>query len=99
MDYYDKYSSMNEEKLLDEIEELNKRLFKIRGNSPIRSQLLDMIHTAENFYREFQSTRRVKLENTVINIGEIESSVNTPEYSSIEVLNILVTGYTKGLNK
>lgn len=97
MDYYIKYASMNEDELLDEIEMLNKKIFKIRTNHTIRSQMLDMLHTAEGFYKEAQLKKRVSKDDEIIEIGSITSDVIELEYSSQELLNILVTEYTQGI--
>jgi len=96
MDYYVKVSNLSEDELLVEIERINKMLFKA-NNSSTRSQLQDMLRTAEAAYQEAMFIRRVKNEDTVIEIGSIESSVKEPDYTKKELLDVIVTGYTKGL--
>jgi len=96
MDFYIKYSEMSEDELLTEIEMLNKKLFKYKGGPEIRNQLLNMIQTAESFYREQMMMKRIKKEDTVLEIGTIESSVTEEMYSDKELLEFLVTSYYKG---
>lgn len=89
---------MDEDALLDEIEMLNKKLFKIRSNQSIRQQILDMLRTAEGFYKEAQMKKRLSKGDEIIEIGSIQSTVSEPEYTNEELLNIIVTEYTQGIS-
>lgn len=98
-DYYNHVYSLSEEKLSDEIEGLNKKLMRISASSPMFNQLMDMLETAQMAYGEIQMKRRVKVEDTVLDIGTIESTEHTPDYSTDDILTVLVQGYTKKDNK
>lgn len=96
MDYYVKYHEMDEDKLLDEIEVLNKRAFKIR-NSALRNQLLDMIKVAQEAYKEKQYVKKFKdAKDEVIEIGSIESEIVRTDYTKEELLVAIVDAYRKG---
>ena len=100
MDYYIKVINMNEEQLHSEIESINKKLFKMKNRSnPMSQQLLGMLDTARSALNDIMAAKRIKKEDTVINIGEIESSVIKQDYSNEELVNILVTEYTKNIKK
>jgi hypothetical protein len=92
MDYYLKYVNMDEEKLLDEIEMLNKKMFKV-SSGPIRQQLLQMAQAAEAQYKEIQMKRRIKKEDTVLEIGNIESVETNTDYTKEELVNVTVQAY------
>ena len=44
MDNFDRYQKLNEDDLIDEIQKLNKRLFKIKPSNPMFNQLKNLIH-------------------------------------------------------
>ncbi len=95
-DYYDRVHSMTEDKLVTEIEELNKKIAKIKNpNTVMFDQLVSMLGIAQDAYQEIMIKRRIKAEDTVLNIGEIQGDVYQPDYSDEIVLDILVQGYTK----
>jgi HJR/Mrr/RecB family endonuclease len=95
MDYYFKVQAMDEKDLLDEIEKIHKMLFK-SNPGPMANQLQDMLATVQDAYRDMQYTRRIKKEDSVLEIGTIEESVNEKSYSDTELVNIMVTSYTQG---
>jgi hypothetical protein len=97
-DYYAYVNELEEEKVVAEIEKLNRKLFAINPTSPMHGQILDMLNTAESAYQDIQYKRRIKSEDSVINIGEIESVVTEPDYNKAELLDAIVTSYTKNLN-
>jgi translation initiation factor 2B subunit (eIF-2B alpha/beta/delta family) len=95
MDYYSHIYSLTEDKLIQEIENLNKRLFKINPGSAMYNQLLDMINTAQTAHAEMQYVRRVKdTSDKIIEIGEVTEHIVTPDYSSEELLIAVVEQYT-----
>jgi hypothetical protein len=98
-DYYAYVNELEEEKVVAEIEKLNKKLFRLNTSSPMYSQLLDMLSTAESAYQDIQYKRRIKSEDSVINIGEIESVVTEPDYNKAELLDAIVTSYTKNFTE
>ena len=96
MDYYYKVTNMTEEQLVKEIEALNKRLFKMPNVTAMQQQMMQMLETAQMAYNDLQMVKRVKKEDTVLEIGTVDSEVIEPDYSNEELVNILVTGYTQG---
>lgn len=92
-DYYGHLQGLSEDKLHDEIRKLYDRLFKTSQTSAVYQQLLSMLDMAEQAVQEHMYKRRVKTEDTVIEIGQIESKVNHIDYSKTELLNIMVNEY------
>lgn len=96
MDYYEKVHNMKEDKLHEEVKKINDQLFKTSTSSPIYNQLLSMLDTAQSALDEKMLISRIKEQkDTVVNIGEIESTVIEPDYSREEILNAVVTAYTQ----
>ena len=91
------FEQMNPEKLLDKIQELNKRLFKMNTHSPMYSQMRGIISEAQAVYQEHLALSRFESMNEerdeVINIGDIESEVYTPNYGDNTVLDTVVQSY------
>jgi hypothetical protein len=96
IDYYDKVQAMNEEQLMTELDSLDKKLFKLNPGSAMYDQLLTMRETVDFAIREQMMKRRVKTEDTVLDIGTIESTIDEPEYNKSDIVSILVHNYTKG---
>lgn len=95
MDYYIHIQQLSEEKLIAEIERINKKLFMLRGESPMHSQLLSMLEIAQTALAEQNYVRRIKdTSDSVIEIGEVEEHIVTPDYSSDELLLAVVEQYT-----
>ena len=94
-DYYDYVNGLNESKLVAEMEKLNKRLFKTNANSPVYTQLLNMIDMASDAYQDILYSQRIKTEDTVMNIGETEHVEYTPDYTKEEIVNAYLEVYTK----
>ena len=89
------------EELIEEVEKLDKQLWKLQPNTPIYSQVLDWRHMADTTLKEkymIASAQAKKLPNSeIIEIGTIDKEEYTPDYSSDEVLNNVVESYTKTL--
>lgn len=98
-DYYSKVYELSEDKLVAEIERLNKQLFKINATSPIYNQLIDMINIANNAYDELSFKKRTPIEDKIIEIGTVEQETFTPDYSKDVLLNAVVQQYRKGVKK
>ena len=98
-DYYTKLLELNEEKLVLEIENLTKRLLKVSPSSPIYTQLRGYLDQAQSEYRDRQYARRIKTEDSVLDIGEMESVEYTPDYSKKEIIEELVKTYTEGVSR
>ena len=62
-------------------------------SGPMRDQMMLVINQAQQAYQEMQIKKRVKLEDTVMDIGTIESEVLETNYDDGELLNILVQSY------
>lgn len=97
-DFYSKINSLSEDKLVAEIERLNKQLFKINAASPIYYQLVDMINVANQAYDEMLYRKRFKdtAESKIIEIGKVEEEVFVPDYNKDMLLNAVVQQYKKG---
>jgi hypothetical protein len=95
MDFYAHVYTLSEDKLIAEIEKLNKQLFKLNPSSPMYNQLLNMIDTARNAHAEMIYASRFKnQEDKIIEIGTIEEHIVTPDYSKQELLLAIVEQYT-----
>lgn len=95
MDYYIHIQQLSEDKLIAEIERINKKLFMLRGDSPMYNQLLSMLEIAQTALAEQNYVRRIKdTSDSVIEIGEVEEHIVTPDYSSAELLLAVVEQYT-----
>lgn len=94
-DYYNHVMSLSEDKLVLEIDKLTKRLLATSPTSPVASQLQGMLDMANQAYQDSLFASRVKKEDTVIDIGEMESVDYIPEeYSKDELIIEIVRGYT-----
>ena len=97
------FEQMDSSKLLDTIQTLNKRLFKINQSSPMFRQMLNIIEEGQAVYREQLAINRYDAANeereTVINIGDVTSEVYTPDYANNTVLSHVVSMYTQELKK
>lgn len=95
MDYYSHIYGLSEDKLVAEIEKLNKKLFSINPSSAMYNQLLDMLNVAQTAHGEMQYVRRIKdTSDKIIEIGEVSEHIVTPNYSSDELLVAVVEQYT-----
>lgn len=92
------FEQMEPGKLLDKIQELNKKLFNVNQQSPVFNQLRGIIQEAQLVYSEHLAIERYDQQNeqrdSVINIGEIESEVYTPNYGEGNpILDVVVSSY------
>ena len=95
-DYYDKTHSLSQDKLHQEIRRINDQLAKTKQSSPVFDQLLNMLETAQGALDEKMAVERAKNQkDSAINIGSIESTVIEPDYDRDEILDAVVTAYTK----
>lgn len=96
----EQFEQMGPEKLLDKITELNKRLFKMNQRSPMYNQMRAIIQEAQTVYQEGLMMAKFEAQeadrNDIIEIGEIESEVYTPDYDDKVVLDTVVKSYTGG---
>lgn len=103
MDYIANLYNMNDDKLSQEIMNLNKKLARVNSVSPIYGQILEMIDTAEAVRRERMLSSKFSEEDkvdSVIEIGTVDSVVYTPVYSQEEFLEVVAKMYLdKGKQK
>lgn len=96
-DFFDKVQNMDSDKLFEEIKSLNEKLFKMSENSPMRHQVMDMINVCNQRQSDLMAHQIEELDKTpdILDIGEIESVVYTPEYSEQDLLTTLSNFYTQ----
>jgi len=96
-DYYDQVNAMSEDKIIQEIERLTKALYKMDPGSSIYDQVQDMLLVAQEAQQDKMYLRRYKdtPADQALEIGTISGEVTEIDYSKEELLNIMVTGYTK----
>jgi hypothetical protein len=96
-DYYAKIHSMPEDKLVQELDKLNKQIMKINPNSPIYQQVLSMLTMAQEAYSEIAIRSRIKPEESkIVEIGTIEEQVLMPDYDKATLINAVIEQYRKG---
>lgn len=96
MDYIATLYSMNEDKISQEITNIHKKLSRVKSSSPVYSQLLDMLQTAETIRREKMFVSALKPEDkkdSAIEIGSVDSVVYTPIYSQEDFLQVVASMY------
>lgn len=99
-DYYQKLTTLSEPDLMSEIKRIQDRLFKLSPEHPMFAQLQDMMAMATQQHQEMMYMSRNKdLKDEVLEIGEMESTDYTPDYTNQELLNITVDSYTENKAK
>jgi hypothetical protein len=102
MDYIANLYSMSDDKLSQEIMNLNKKLSRVNSVSPIYAQILAMINNAEAVRYERMLSSKFTEEDkkdTVIEIGSVDSVVYTPIYSQEDFLEVVAKMYLNKGNK
>lgn len=98
-DYWEKLQNSKEEDVLEEIKKLHDKYFKLREHSPVRNQIKNMLDMAQSRYHDLQIYRREEAlaekegENSVIEIGQIDSVEYVPDYTKEEILTHLSRFY------
>lgn len=93
MDQWQRFESMSHEKLMDEMQNLNKKLFKLRPGSPMYSQMKDVISMASQIYRDKLMVSSISEDATkIIDIGEVDSDHGQPNYGA-DTVDIEVESY------
>ena len=100
-DYWEKIQEMDSDKLFEEIKKLNDKLYKMDQNSPMFQQVRGMLDMCSERQSDLMA---IIIENNdktpdVLEIGEIESVVYTPEYSEQELITTLSNFYTQKKEK
>ena len=84
------FTRFTTEDLLKENQKYTKQLYKMDGKSPLYQYLLDLREACQNEYNErmfIQANKdKIKEQEQVLNIGEIESVDYTPNYMDDEEL-------------
>lgn len=98
-DYYSEVNAMTEEKIGDEIQRLTKALFKMSPESPMFQQVQSMLDMAQEAQLDKMYLRKYKDRpaDEALEIGSINSEVKELEYDDQQMLNALVSEYTKEL--
>lgn len=97
-DFFDKIQNMDStDAIFEEIKKLNERLFRINEGSPMYEQLQSMIETCHMRQTELFAGQMEASDKTpdVLDIGEIQSTVYTPDYDEQNVLTTLTNFYSK----
>jgi len=99
MDNWEKYQSLNEDALLDEIQKISKRLFKIKPGTVMYNQIKGMLDMAEMTYRDKIAIVNLKSDTSpsMMEIGNVDGSYEQVDYSPEALLNLTVESYTKTL--
>lgn len=96
-EYHEKIQKMSEEKLVEEMTMLQKRLIGISNTeSPMYNQLLDMLYSVQDVYHEKGVKKQLKDQpsSDIIELGTIESSVHEINYADqTELLIAVVNEY------
>ena len=93
-DYFDKLQGLKESELLDEIAMLNKKYYSILKDSPIQHQLGNMIEMAQQQLNMVVAQRQKTDEPEIMEIGEIEQKVETPDYTKQELITYFKRFYS-----
>jgi hypothetical protein len=98
MDQWQKFEGMSSDRLVDEIQTLNKKLFSLNPNSSMYNQLLGIIRMADQVYRDKMYVDQVTdpKQTKVIDIGEIETQVSQPNYGA-NLLDVVVESYVSSV--
>jgi len=96
-DYFLKIQELKEDDLFEEIKKLNTKLYSVNEASPMFQQLKSMLDMCNERQNDIMMAYRLKSDKTpdVLEIGEIESVVYTPEYSEQELLTTLTNFYSE----
>lgn len=95
MSLFKDFSQYNQEQLMELIKKYNQRLYKTDPESVLFDQIVQLRDTAQQhmdelmFIENYRETNRD--ENQTLDIGEVESSEHTPDYSSNVLLDAQVT--------
>ncbi len=95
-DYFFKVQQMDEDELLTEMQKLNTKLYSFTSETGLRLQIENMIDLVNQEHQQRMATRRMAQDKTpdIIEIGEIEEVVETPDYSKTELITHFTNFYT-----
>jgi len=95
-DYFFKIQQMNEDDLLTEMQKLNTKLYSFSAENGLRIQIENMLSLVTQEHQARMMQRRVAQDKTpdIIEIGEIEEVVETPDYSKTELITHFTNFYS-----
>tara|TARA_B100001564_G_C20462517_1_gene588694 strand:- start:254 stop:694 length:441 start_codon:yes stop_codon:yes gene_type:complete len=95
-DYFFKVQQMSEDDLLTELQKLNTKLYSFTSETGLRLQIEGMIDLVNQEHQARMAQRRMAQDKTpdIIEIGEIEEVVETPDYSKTELITHFSNFYT-----
>ena len=95
-DYFFKVQQMDEDELLTEKQKLNTKLYSFTSETGLRIQIENMINLVTQEHQQRMAVRRMAQDKTpdIIEIGEIEEVVTTPDYSKTELITHFSNFYT-----
>jgi hypothetical protein len=95
-DYFFKVQQMDEDELLTEMQKLNTKLYSFTSETGLRLQIENMISLVTQEHQQRMASRRMAQDKTpdIIEIGEIEEVVETPDYSKTELITHFTNFYT-----
>jgi hypothetical protein len=87
---------MSEDDLILEIQKLNTKLYSFTSETGLRLQIEGMIDLVNHELQARMATRRQAQDKTpdIIEIGEIEEVVETPDYSKTELITHFTNFYS-----
>ena len=93
--YWEKIQTLNEDKLFEESKNLTTKLYAISKASPMYNQLQDMLEMINERQRDLVLLAREENDKTpgVLNIGQIDAVVHTPDYSKAELITYMAKFY------
>tara|TARA_B110000503_G_C7090593_1_gene389230 strand:- start:368 stop:832 length:465 start_codon:yes stop_codon:yes gene_type:complete len=94
--FINKIEMMSQDQLMNEIQSLHKKLGRMNPHSGMVQQVQDMIQMANTEYNERIIIERAaeKDDDGIINIGEIEEVVYTPDYTDTDLFVEVVKHYS-----
>lgn len=95
-DYFFKVQQMNEDELLTEMQKLNTKLYSFTSETGLRLQVEGMLNLVTQEHQARMMSRRMAQDKTpdIIELGEIEEVVHTPDYSKTELITHFSNFYT-----
>jgi hypothetical protein len=94
MDMYQRFDSMEIDKLGTELQALNKKLFRMKPNSSMYNQMLGVIQMAHSIYTDKLTMANMPEgeSSKVFDIGEIDAHNGQPNYGE-SILQVVVDSY------
>ena len=93
--YWEKIQTLNEDNLFEESKKITTKLYAISQASPMYNQLQDMLEMINERQRDLVLLAREEINKTpdVLNIGQIDAVVHTPDYSKAELITYMANFY------